>query len=212
MSGDRGLVLFDFDGTIADSMHIALEVYNSVAPGLGVPRITADDARLRRMSPRDALRASSIPMWKVPRLLAAIRSGMRDRMHAIGLFPGMDAAVRDLTVAGFRCGIVSSNARENIEPFLARHRIDSLEIVGTGTSLFGKASALRKALRHARTEATRAFYVGDEVRDVVAAAEVGMRSVAVSWGYAARGALVAQRPDLIVDRPEELAALLIRGS
>jgi phosphoglycolate phosphatase len=209
MNDTSGLVLFDFDGTLADSLAVALDVYNTVAPRFAAPRISADDAELRRMNPRDALRASAIPMWKVPRLMSAIRSGMRDRMDMVPLFPGMDVAVRDLACAGFRCGIVSSNARDNIEPFLARNGMDEVEILGTGTSLFGKAAALRKVLRRERVEAARAFYVGDEVRDVAAAAEVGMRSVAVSWGYADRGALVSEGPDLLVDRPDELAPRLI---
>lgn len=206
----RNLVLFDFDGTIADSMMVALEVYNDLAPGLGIPTISIDDARLRTMNPRDALKASAIPLWKVPSLLSGVRSGMKARMHGIRLFPGMDRTVSELGEAGFRCGIVSSNSRENIEAFLARHRMDQLEILGTGTSLFGKPSMLRKVLRREGVEPKHAFYVGDEVRDIAAAAELGMRSVAVSWGYADRSALAGMRPDVLVDTPDELARSLVR--
>ncbi len=209
MRGARGLVLFDFDGTIADSLVTVVEVYNELAPSLGIPSIDASDAELRHMSPREALRARDIPLWKVPRMMAAVRAGLRDRMHAIPPFPGVDDAIGALHEAGFRCGIVSSNARENIERFLARRRIDGLEILGTGTSLFGKGAVLRKVLRKERAEAARAFYVGDEVRDVAAAAEAGMRSVAVSWGYASRRALAAAGPDFLVDHADEIAARVI---
>lgn len=207
----RGLVLFDFDGTIADSLEIALAAYNDVAPKLGIPRIAADDARLRHMNPREALRASEIPLWKVPQLISAVRTGMRERMHAVPLFPGMDTAIDEIRRSDFRCGIVSSNARENIEQFLDRHRIGPLEVLGSGASLFGKPALLKKVLRSERYEARRAFYVGDEVRDIVAASDVGMRSVAVSWGYASRDALVAERPNILVDRPQDLPRMLFEA-
>jgi phosphoglycolate phosphatase len=43
---------------------------------------------------------------------------------------------------------------------------------------------------------------------VTAASAAGVRSIAVSWGYAAREALVAHEPDHLVDRPEQLVPLL----
>lgn len=199
------LVLFDFDGTLADSLVVALDVYNGVARELGVPVISADDAALRRMSPREALRSRGIPLWKVPRLVSAVRDGLRSRMDEIPLFPGIDAAVHALVGEGLRCGIVSSNARENVEACLGRHGVVDLEVLGAGTSLFGKASMLAKVLKKTGVAPANAIYVGDEVRDIVAAREVGMRSVAVSWGFADREALAQERPSAIVDDVADLA-------
>lgn len=211
MRSSRDLVLFDFDGTIADSLAIAIQVYNEIAPSLRIPRITADDDRLRHMNPREALRANAIPMWKVPPLIVAIRFRLRSRIDAVPIFPDIAAAIDELRAAGHRCAIVSSNSRENIERFLARNRIEGLEILATGVGLFGKPKALRKALRTAGATAANAVYVGDETRDIVAAREVGMRSIAVSWGYAGRSALVATNPTHVVDTPRELVAA-VRGT
>jgi phosphoglycolate phosphatase len=51
------------------------------------------------------------------------------------------------------------------------------------------------------------FYVGDEVRDVLAASEAGVRSVAVSWGYNDRSVLEAARPDFVLDVPNQIIEL-----
>lgn len=205
----RQLVLFDFDGTLANSLEVAVEAYNRVAPGLGAPTVSADDARLRRMNPREALRASAIPIWKVPALVSGVRAGMKAEMHRVPIFPGVEAALTELFAVPLRCGIVSSNSRENIEGFLERHALDRLEILGTGTSLFGKATILRKVVRQLGVDPKQAVYVGDEVRDVAAATEAGMASIAVSWGYADRSALVAERPTAVVDTPTELVRAIL---
>lgn len=204
----RALVLFDFDGTLADSLTVALDVYNGVAPSLGTPPLSADDTALRRMNPREALKATGIPMWKLPKLVTAVRSGMRSRMDEIRMFPGVRDALAELVADDFRVGIVSSNARENIEACLTRHEVVNVPVLGAGTSLFGKASVLRKVLRSENVPPSQAIYVGDEVRDIAAAREVGMRCVAVSWGYAARSALVEQQPEGLVDGADALVERL----
>jgi phosphoglycolate phosphatase len=63
-------------------------------------------------------------------------------------------------------------------------------------------------LKAAQAAPHESYYVGDEVRDIVAAKEVGVSSVAVTWGYSRRSALEAERPDVLVDRPEQLGTLL----
>ncbi len=208
MASNRRLLLFDFDGTIADSMTVAVEVFNEVAPLLRIGRIATDDTRLRHMNPREALRASAIPLWKVPPLLALVRHRLHRRMDGILPFPDVVEAIDTLSRTGHRCAIVSSNSHANIARFLDRHRLSHLEILGTGAGLFGKPRALRKALARAGVHADRAVYVGDELRDVEAARDVGLRSVAVSWGYAGREALLAAGPDHLVDRTTELVSVL----
>jgi phosphoglycolate phosphatase len=202
----KPLLVFDFDGTIADSMTEVLAVYNSAADRLRVPAIAPGDmARLRGMRPQDLLRELHIPMWKVPLILAAVRRGMRDRMGRVRPFPGIGDAIRSLRQAGARCAILSSNAQENVLRFLKQNALEEFELYRCGATLFGKAARLRALLKDAGEMPQQAFYVGDEVRDVVAAKEVGMRSVAVCWGYSDRSALLAEGPDFLVDTPEELA-------
>lgn len=206
------VAFFDFDGTIADSLEQVVVAYNSVAPGLGIPTITGDEAMaLRRMRPREALRAYGIPLWKVPRIMTAVRGALRSSMAALSPFPGMVQAVRALCESGVRCCILSSNSRENIEAFLAHHALDVFEVLSCGASMFGKATHIRKLVRRLAVERARVFYVGDEVRDVVAAKEAGVRSVAVTWGYSVRSALKAEEPDFVVDAPDELVALFQRA-
>jgi phosphoglycolate phosphatase len=202
------VVVFDFDGTIADSFAEVHDVYRELAARLGLPLPTdAEIDALRRMGPTDALRASSIPLWRLPAIVAAVRHGLRDRMHALRPFPGIHDAIRALHAAGCRCCVLSSNSRENVGAFLSRHEMRELGIVSCGASLLGKGSRIRRLVRGMACADADVFYVGDEVRDVLAASEAGVRSVAVSWGFNHRSALEAAGPDFVVDAPEQLVGL-----
>ena len=76
-----------------------------------------------------------------------------------------------------------------------------------GASMFGKRRRIARVLKAAGVPAQRAIYVGDQVTDAEAARAAGVAFGAVSWGYAARDALLSTRPDVLFERVAELAAL-----
>jgi phosphoglycolate phosphatase len=123
--------------------------------------------------------------------------------------PGIVAALSDLAATGCALGVLTSNSRENAERFLSRHGFPSFAQIVGGVGLFGKAKALRQLLRSRSAGAERCAYVGDEVRDVEAAREVGMPVVAVGWGYNDPKALEKAGPDAQVVRPSALARSII---
>lgn len=206
--GASPVVVFDFDGTIADSFDEVLALYDVVAAELRLPIPTpAQIAQLRRMSPSEALRSVAIPLWKVPRIVAAVRDGMRDRIHTLDPFPGIHDAIRALHTMGCRCCILSSNSRENVRAFLGRHAMSEFEVVSCGASLLGKGARIRRLVAGAAFGAGPVFYVGDEVRDVLAASEAGVRSVAVSWGYNDRSVLEAAGAEFVLDVPNQIIEL-----
>ena len=79
-----------------------------------------------------------------------------------------------------------------------------IEQFGTGAPLFGKAAKIKGVIKRCSSSAELTTSIGDEVRDIEAAHALGIRSVAVSWGYAAATALEAAQPTRLVHAPAEL--------
>jgi phosphoglycolate phosphatase len=203
------VAIFDFDGTIADSMRQMLVAYNSIAPALNLELITEDRvAELRTLTPHEAMRAMNVSMWKLPRIMTAVRSAMRGTMNEVEPFPGIADALRELWRLGCKTAIVSSNSEPNIRALLARHDLDHFEAFSCGASMFGKAARLRKLTKHPKLAGSRFFYIGDETRDVTAARDAGLLSISVTWGYAVAPTLAAQNPTHLVDTPAELVRIL----
>lgn len=207
------LAMFDFDGTIADSLAQVLLTYNEIAPELGVAAIDlADIPRLRMLNPSQALTELGVPLWKLPGLMRGVRKRLQDRMHLMAPFPGVADALHELRARGCRTAVVSSNSQKNIELFLERHGLHGFDTLSCGVSLFGKAPRLRKLVAELGVPAHHACYVGDEIRDVEAAVAAGAASIAVSWGYGHRDALHAARPTHVVDTPAQLARVILDGA
>jgi phosphoglycolate phosphatase len=207
----RALVIFDFDGTLADSFAESLLAYNRVAPRLRLRPVTdAEVPELRRMSAGQLMTALGVPMWKLPRLMIAVRAELMEHFHTVKPVPGIDQALRDLRAAGYHLAIVTSNSRTNVRGFLERHDLDLFPTIVTGASIFGKSTRLRRLLRAAHLDGSGCVFIGDTTPDIRAAREAGTAAIAVAWGYADRGPLLSERPDAVLEDAAELAATVER--
>jgi len=207
----RSLVIFDFDGTIADSFTESLRAYNRVAPRLRLRRVRREEIpELRRMSAGRLMQALGIPMWKLPRLMISARADLLNHFHSVKPVPGIGEGLHDLAEAGHHLAIVTSNSEENVRGFLARHGLELFETVIAGASIFGKATRLRRLLKTARLDGSASVYVGDTSPDIRAAREAGTIAVAVAWGFSDREPLVAEGPDTLLELTTELAPTVLR--
>ena len=200
--------IFDFDGTIADSLELAIAAYNRLAPRFGVKTVEPSELpRLRLLSGKEVLREHGVVFWKLPFLVRSMRLALREHMDTLQPLPNVAPALRALAAAGVRCCILSTNSSANIRRFLVNHDLHVFEHVAGGASMFGKARALRRLIRRANLDPRSTLYIGDEVRDLAAARAANIGSVAVTWGYAHRDALRARAPSYVVDTPDELLAI-----
>ncbi len=207
----RALVIFDFDGTIADSFAESLSAYNRIAPRLRLRTVAKDEVpALRRLGAGQLMQALGVPMWKLPRLMIAVRAELMDHFDGVRPVPGIDEALRALAAADHRLAIVTSNSQTNVRAFLARHDLDVFTTIAAGASIFGKARRLRRLVRAANGVHLPAAYVGDTPPDIRAARDAAIAAVGVTWGFADRGPLAAEAPDALVDDAALLPATLAR--
>lgn len=203
------VAIFDFDGTIADSLELVISEYNRMAPRFRTKTVDREDLpRLRKMGAGAAMKEHDVSFWKLPMLVSSMRAAMHAHVDGLKPYAGVAEALHALAQAGCRCSILSTNSNENITRFLARHDLRVFEHIAGGSSMFGKARALKRLIRRAELDPNHVFYVGDEARDVEAAKAAGVRSIAVSWGYADGGTLASHAPTHLLDTPGQLIELL----
>lgn len=204
--------IFDFDGTIADSLPAMIAVYNKIIRNNENPLTPEEIERLRGMSSRRALRNLGVRWWQIPKLLLR---GMGD-FHAMipNMKPckGVPAAIKELHGRGDKLYIVTSNTHENVVNFLEAHGLADYFIdMKTGSGLFKKGKHLRRLITEHKLKRRETVYVGDETRDIRAARTAFIKIVSVTWGLNTRAILKRQRPSYIVDDPKELLVINFGG-
>ncbi len=201
-------LIFDFDGTIADSLHHLIGISNRLSQEFGFKFIPPDDIPvLKDKTSLEIIKHLGIPLLKVPALAARIKKEMSSDMTSIPIVKGLTDSLAQLRPKIHCMGILSSNSPGNISAFLTRHRIDFFDFIFTTSRIWSKDIQLVKLMQEKGLSLEDVIYVGDEVRDILAARKAGIKSAAAAWGYNSAEALQRADPDYLLRHPSELIHL-----
>lgn len=202
------ILLFDFDGTIADSFAVVEQVFYEITGHKPISD-TAEVDRLRKMHMMQAIKELHIKPWQVPGLVVKGRAAMNRHINEIPIFPGMTQTIRKLHAQGYVLYVMSSNSAQNVHQFLKRHSLDMyFTRVYGNIGLLHKAAAIKNVLRRNRFAPEECVYIGDEARDVDGAKKAGVYMISVSWGYNHESLLQEHKPDALVHEPHEIVSIL----
>lgn len=200
------VIIFDFDGTLADTLDAIVNITNHLAEEFGYePTAPEELAQIRNLSSREIIRQSGISIFKIPFLLRRVRNGLRNDIQQINPIWGIKETLIQLKNDGNQLGILTSNSEGNVKTFLEKHGIEDLFIfIHSGATLFGKHKIIRKLMQEKKLISEQVIYVGDETRDIEASRKINIKVIAVSWGFNSKEALAKANPDFLIDRPSEL--------
>jgi phosphoglycolate phosphatase len=202
-------VIFDFDGTLADTFVTSIRIFEKLTKR-AEPFSETEILRLRGFTAFHVARELRIRPWRLPWLLVRGRALMRRQIDDIVVFEGVPELLQQLQQSGARIFIMSSNSPGNIRKLLRSHGLDEyFERVYGNVGLFGKAKMLRRVITRNNIDAAQTFYIGDEGRDIEAAKRVGVRSVAVAWGFNSAELLEKHHPYALARTPQGLASILL---
>ncbi len=204
-------VLFDFDGTLADTAADLSRALNRLRSARGLAELPLERLRPHASSGARGLIEAGLGIFPDhPEFRPLRESFLRHYADAIcvdtRLFPGMDELLAALEARGLRWGIVtnkSTNLTRMIVKALKLEQRTSCVVCGDTTPHLKPNPA---SLLHAAKELALApgdcVYLGDDLRDIQAARSAGMRSVAVEWGYGV--GLPGWQADAVIARPGDL--------
>jgi len=212
------LVIFDLDGTLLDTIGDLAVACNAVLAVRGLPQHTYEDycGFVGNGIMRLVERALPEPL-RTPENVALVRADfVRYYTEHIDLrtrpYAGIPELVGELTRRGIRLAVASNKFQAGTEKLVGRFfpEIPFAAVLGQRPDVPLKPSPAIVAEILAATGAARerVLYVGDSGIDMQTAAAAGVRSVGVTWGFRARRELVESGAQHIVDRPEEILALL----
>ncbi|MEB3295587.1 MAG: HAD-IA family hydrolase [Synechococcales bacterium] len=203
-------IIFDFDGTIADSLMAGLKITNRLAKEFGFAPVTPEQLRRwQDLSSYEILKEARIPFFKLPRILRRFKAEMNQEVLTLQAFPGMREVLLQLQSQGYRLGIVSSNSEQNVRDFLRSQALESVfEFVISCPRVLGKSKVLKRLLHQYHLVPETVLYVGDETRDIDAAHQSQVRSAAVTWGFNSPRVLAQHRPSFLLHQPEDLTQIV----
>jgi pyrophosphatase PpaX len=205
-------VLFDLDGTLADTVPLILMSYrHTMQTHLG--EAPADERWLSTMGTplRDQLVAFARSAAEAEAMLETYTTFQR-RVHdeMVSPFPGACEVLAALRDRGTRVAIVTSKREEVARRTLSVCGLDEqVEVLVCAEHVTrGKPDPEAVRLALDALDLTRSagdtLFVGDSPFDLRAGRAAGTRTAAVCWGACTRDTLIAESPDYVLERLEEL--------
>ncbi|RAM50425.1 MAG: carotenoid oxygenase [Hapalosiphonaceae cyanobacterium JJU2] len=200
------VIIFDFDGTIADTVDALVSVANRLAEEFGYVQITPEELNLlRNLTSREIINYSGISVFRIPFLVKKVKGELKRKIPELKPIAGMKEALIDLKNAGHHLGIITSNSKDNVTEFLKINELDNLfEFIYSGVTIFGKTTIINNVLRQKQIRVEEVIYVGDETRDIEASKKSNIKVVAVTWGFNSPEVLAKQKPNYLIHHPSEL--------
>lgn len=199
---EKQAVIFDFDGTLADTFSLFMELAYEITGHERLPQKEVN--RLKSMTPPQISKEVGVPLWKVPSIIARGLPKVSKRSGEIKMFHEMPGVLRQLS-QDYKIFVLSSNTKKTINSVLGRYgALENIDQVYGGISVFNKHHKLKQIIKRQELVKARTWYVGDEVRDIQAAKKEGIKCIAVSWGYNSAVGLKKHNPAKVVYSGKEI--------
>ena len=200
------VIVFDFDGTIADTYQAIVDITNDLSSEFGYQPIDEEELLLlKNLSSKEIVKRAEISLFKIPFLVKRVQKELGGQIADLSPIKGIESVLLELKQRNYILGIVTSNVRENVVLFLQNNNLEYLfDFIYSGTNIFGKHRIINQLVRKHKLNKTDVIYVGDETRDIRSARKSGISVIAVGWGFNSQEILAEYKPDFLAVKPTEL--------
>lgn len=205
----KATLIFDFDGTIADTFSFYMSILNKLSKKFGFRQIQPDQVETyRNMDSHKVMELLAIPRIKLPFIVWEARKLLKEGLEHVAPFEGIKETVEEIRKKEILLGIITSNSVRNVRSFLNNYKFPEFDFIYSSLQIWNKSKALKRVIHHHKLQPKMVFYVGDETRDIEAVREAGVKSIAVTWGYNSRDLLQSFSPDFLISDPREIIVIL----
>lgn len=202
-------VFFDWSGTISDDITIAVTTTNMVLGHYGLPPLTLDEFRESFTFPMSRLLAQKgIAVTDEEHLYPLVQKFLGALGARPSPLPGAIETLQWLRGKGLFLAVVSAHPHQFLVGEAARYGVADCFSAIHGSASTTRVAIIKDILASRNIAPDCALYVGDTAYDVQYARECGMRCAVVTTGYHRKEQLLAAQPDFVLERLEEIKAII----
>ena len=212
---DWRAVLFDLDGTLADTVPLILRCFrhtmlthrgHELPDHMWIPTIGRPLRAVMAEFATDAAESE-----RMLNTYVEFQRTVHDEM--VGGFPGAAETITALRARGVKVGVVTSKGREMTDRTIGRCGLtDALDVLVTAHDVtHGKPDPEPVLLALARLglegKGEEVLFVGDSIFDLIAGRAAGVRTAAATWGTSTREQMEPEMPDYWIGGLSEVLSL-----
>lgn len=201
------LILFDYDGVLADTLDDLIHFGQIACDRLNVKHVVNknDLSNLEVMSFSTFGRACEVPEHLNDEFVKISLTLFAEKTTSPNIFEGISEVIKYFSQK-HKMGIVTTNSSQNVNAFLAQHGLTEFIHAVYGVDTAGtKAQKIAMAQNQfLENKKENVFMIGDSLSDIRSAKEASVTSIAVTWGHQSLETLQLGHPAYVVSKPQHL--------
>lgn len=200
-------IIFDFDGTIADSFEQSIEIIYELSKktNLDLTKEKIIDY-IKNKELKKIIKEFNINKLKLLYYIWKIKREFKKRVNNVKPFPKIKNIIFQLSKK-YDLIIVSNNDKKTIQDFLEKYEINYFNEIYQ-TSLFGKTKTINQIIKNHKLHKKDVIYIGDETKDITASKKANIKILSVTYGFNSKKLIQKHRPNYMVDSCEEIIEIL----
>ena len=203
----RQLIIFDFDGVLADSFEAFYQLIGKSMAHIGL-NLTKKQYQNFHIGNVHAGFKNFIKDQQKYLAFLKFRKANYDKYYKkVRLFPGVVKVLKKLS-QDYILSIASSGKQNQILRLFKKRQADKMFDTVLGTTEYTKKNMLKQIMKKRKTSPEHTIMITDTVGDILVAKKVGLKTLAVTWGFHSKKILAQAKPDKIVSDIKNLPAVL----
>jgi phosphoglycolate phosphatase len=204
------LIIFDYDGVIADSLGTNLKIAARACQKIGCPvhPSQADIERLENIAFDDLGRQIGVPENKIPKFTEIVFDLLAQNAISPPIFPGIKTVIQKLRRKS-HLAVITTNVKIAVNQVLESGGLcHDIDLVMGAEQNGSKSEKICQAMAAFNVSSSFTYMIGDAVSDILEAHKAGVNSIAVNWGYHPKEKLLLASPGHMVNAPEDIMAIV----
>lgn len=203
-------IIFDWSGVVRDTVTNQMWIVNNIFKKYGVREITTEEFRENWTQPPASFYQKYLPVGynEEERSKLFQKLQLDKDCPKAASFPEVVEVIRKCKQNGYFLAVVSSDFPETLLPEVKDYGLENTfnEII---TDANDKLPPIKKIIMENNLNLEDTFFIGDSNHEIDVAKQVGIKSVAVTWGFTSKDKLKDRNPDYIVDKTKELEVIIL---
>lgn len=209
---DIQIVVFDFNGTIVDTVRSTQQVLEQLQ--LQFQDTTGSDRTFPYLDrvpfPEPSfLQTTHLYPHQIPQLIHKIKQDLTKKTEKLIPNPDIGYVVRELAGTELSLGVLTSAPASNVLHFINQQEFgECLDFLYSRVPIWGKPKVLSALLKNASLPGESLLYVTSDITNIKAVGASQVQIAAGTWGFSKRAELETYHPTYIIDSPKEVLPII----
>ena len=204
-------IIFDWSGVIKDAFKSHLWVVNTIFKKYGLKELNFDELKDEWEEPFMLFFNKYLPNMTLEEEQTLYREGIQDKDYPKSeVYPGIVELIKKLKTSGNYIAMITSDLSESIFPEIKQFGLENIfgDVI---VKVHDKTEALERLIKKNALKLDETFIVGDSNNEITSANNLGIKSIAVTWGFATGDGLISAKPNFLVHNIKELEQVIVNN-